>query len=383
VDTRFEGLDADTLAMIIHDVLRRADLERTCAKLGLEWPGHRLSAIESVDLAYALADVVMNREDGHELVSDRIARALEPVCERLAALSPADVKARLPDLAKEFPPGALAVALEVDPRRAVRKLAKRVDDAADARSVPEEAPRAARVWVAAIARRADELEARVENLKQEIAARDEKLAAAHRQVERLQRELDGARAETERLQEAARAARTEDRDRRKMEHELAELRREAESLRRAGAERDAVMRDLERLRAQTAPPVEEPAVPAEEPEGVPEAVLAVTSGRRAIIVGGQGRRPEHERAFMAAFRFAELEWETTERGAGMAAWTRLAERMRPGRYDVVIFLAAYTGHGSNTVLQACKRAGIPVAYVTAGYSVNAIARAVEEQVARA
>jgi hypothetical protein len=305
------------------------------------------------------------------------------VCERLSRLSPADVKAQLPDLAKEFPPGALAVALEIDARRAVRKLAKRVDDALDAPHVPEEAPRVARAWVAAIARRADELEARVESLKQEIAARDEKLAAAHRQAERLERELEGARGEAERLQEAARAARADDRDRRKLEHELEELRREAESLRRAGAERDALARDLERLRAQAAPPAEEPAGPVEAPEGVADAVLAVTSGRRALIVGGQGRRPEHERAYREAFRFAELEWETTERGGGLAAWTRLAERMRPGRYDVVIFLAAYTGHGSNTVLQACKRVGIPVAYVTAGYSVNAIARAVEEQVARA
>jgi hypothetical protein len=117
----------------------------------------------------------------------------------------------------------------------------------------------------------------------------------------------------------------------------------------------------------------------DEEVAVDERVLAITRGARILMVGGQGRRPQHERAYISTFGFGEFEWYVMEREANQATWKRWADRMRPGLYDLVIFLAAYTGHASNILLNAIKAAKIPIVYVPAGYSVAAVANAILEQ----
>jgi len=312
----FEDLAAEGLAMALHECLKRADLERLCSKLGIEFPGHRLAAVDGVELAFALTDAVLNRKPGHELVGAEIGRVLAPALERVASLEPAEIRRRLGDLARELRPGVLFVSLSLDPRRAVSKLATRVPDAVDApreEAPPADVPPAVRTWVCSIARRADALEARVEELKRDVAARDEKLAAAHGRTERLERELAEARGESQRLAEAARALRTDDRERRKLEHELAGARRDAEGLRPAAAERDALKGDVERLRAELAEArsaveaarAKRPEEPRPRPSAPPRPPDAT---RAALVVDGQSlyfeARERGGRADFARFRDA-------------------------------------------------------------------------------
>lgn len=119
--------------------------------------------------------------------------------------------------------------------------------------------------------------------------------------------------------------------------------------------------------------------PAPEPEKAPDDVLAVTRGRKALIAGGQGTREEHRRAIVRSLELADLEWVTSERSQA-SVFTQLAERIRPGRYDLVIFLASYSSHKSNAFVRACKDAAIPFVYITRGYSVSSIIHAIQEQV---
>lgn len=119
--------------------------------------------------------------------------------------------------------------------------------------------------------------------------------------------------------------------------------------------------------------------PSPEPEKAPDDVLAVTRGKKALIAGGQGTREEHRRAMIRALELADLEWVTSERSQA-SVFTQLAERIRPGRYDLVIFLASYSSHKSNAFVRACKDAGIPFVYITRGYSVSSLIHAIREQV---
>lgn len=112
---------------------------------------------------------------------------------------------------------------------------------------------------------------------------------------------------------------------------------------------------------------------------VPESVRTVCAGKRALIAGGQGVREEHRRAVADALGFASLEWVVSERGQA-APFQRLTERVRPGAFDLVLFLAGYTSHKSAAFVRACKDAAIPLVYVPRGYSVTSIVQAIAEQV---
>lgn len=111
---------------------------------------------------------------------------------------------------------------------------------------------------------------------------------------------------------------------------------------------------------------------------VPAAVLAATRGKRAVIAGGQGAREEHRREIEKALELASLEWVFGERGQS-SQFQRLEERAHTGRYDLFFFLSGFTSHKSNDMLREYKAAGVPVVYVTRGYSISSIAHAIEEQ----
>jgi hypothetical protein len=135
-----------------------------------------------------------------------------------------------------------------------------------------------------------------------------------------------------------------------------------------------------------APPVrrrhDAPARP-EEPAAilrdVPADVLAITRGKRALIAGGQGAREAHRAAIEESLQLEQLEWVYGERGKS-SHFTGLEARMRPGRYDVVLLLASHSGHSSSGLVDACRNAGIPLIYLTRGYSVSSVIEAIRQQV---
>ena len=130
----------------------------------------------------------------------------------------------------------------------------------------------------------------------------------------------------------------------------------------------------------SAPP---PAVPGpSEPVRPPvaDAVLAITRGKRAVIVGGTGGREDHRQALQDALGLSELDWASSERGA-TGQFARTEERIRHGSYELVLFLAGYTSHKSVPLLRACKATGVALVYLPRGYSVAQVAKSIEEQLA--
>jgi hypothetical protein len=114
---------------------------------------------------------------------------------------------------------------------------------------------------------------------------------------------------------------------------------------------------------------------------VPADVLSLTQGMRVLIVGGQGSREEQRLSIQSAFKFAELEWVFSERGQA-SPFNRLVERIRPGRYDLVLFLAGFSSHHTESLVRACKESDLPIVYLPRGYGVNTIASAIDEQLVR-
>lgn len=129
---------------------------------------------------------------------------------------------------------------------------------------------------------------------------------------------------------------------------------------------------LPRRKRQNVVPPEAP------PRAVSSEALAITRGRRAILVGGQGARENHRQAIQDALEFGELEWVTSERGQA-SVFTRLTDRAQPGRYDLVLYLAAFTSHKAGGFIRACKQAGIPIVYLPRGYSVASVERSILDQ----
>ena len=127
-------------------------------------------------------------------------------------------------------------------------------------------------------------------------------------------------------------------------------------------------------RRRRSPSREEP----EEGPEVPDAVLAMTREQRALIAGGQGSQEEQRQAIEKVLQFASLEWETVERGQ-VAPLLRVAERIRGGSYDLVFFLSAFTSHKGTVVVDACRKAGVPLVYLNRGYNPSRVVHEIEEQ----
>lgn len=111
------------------------------------------------------------------------------------------------------------------------------------------------------------------------------------------------------------------------------------------------------------------------------ALMRLTKGRRVLMIGGQGERGEHIRAYQQAFEFGEFEWVQSERTKA-TNYNRLVARMRPGRYDYVIYLTRFIGHTTARLLKTINRAKIPLIYIKGGYSVAQIGLAIMEQCPR-
>ncbi len=105
--------------------------------------------------------------------------------------------------------------------------------------------------------------------------------------------------------------------------------------------------------------------------------LAVTRGRRALIVGGDEREPARQR-IQRALELESLEWIDEP---GPRSLQAQAERIRRGSIDLVLQLIQFSGHDCDHHLApACKEAGIPFVRVNGGYGLGAIRRSIEEQV---
>lgn len=114
---------------------------------------------------------------------------------------------------------------------------------------------------------------------------------------------------------------------------------------------------------------------------VPDTVLAITRGKRALMAGGQGAREDHRLALVESLDLAELEWVTVEKKQS-APFHRLEERIQAGTYDLVFFLAAHSNHNSGAFVRACKERGVPLVYLSRGYSVTTVVHEVQEQLLR-
>lgn len=149
---------------------------------------------------------------------------------------------------------------------------------------------------------------------------------------------------------------------------------------RFGRVRRAVQPLVRRASSAVPKPAEPgPSAPAPvEKPNIDEPVLAVTRGRRAVIVGGTGAHEPQRQALQDAFGFSALDWAWLERGAH-GQLDRTEERIKQGGYDVVLFLAGYTGHGSVPLLRACKSVGVPLVYLPRGYGATQVANSIEEQ----
>lgn len=107
-------------------------------------------------------------------------------------------------------------------------------------------------------------------------------------------------------------------------------------------------------------------------------LLPLTTGRTAVIVGGDPRPRSAER-IKDAFKFDTVDWEHTDPRRIRA----LSERLRSGSVNFAILLRGYIGHSDQvTVLDACRGAGVPFVVVDAGYGVSQVRRAIERFRAR-
>lgn len=102
------------------------------------------------------------------------------------------------------------------------------------------------------------------------------------------------------------------------------------------------------------------------------------TGLRAVMVGGTPR--EERRAIIQKwFGFDSLIWEGNERGR-QADGVQIAERVRGGRYDVVLYLARFCAHSVQEQLRpSCKESNVPYVFVPNGYGITAIATALTAQ----
>jgi hypothetical protein len=117
---------------------------------------------------------------------------------------------------------------------------------------------------------------------------------------------------------------------------------------------------LKEALADDAPEAEAPAGFAVDPE-----LRAITAGMQALIIGGDER--SNAKAVLAeAFGFAALDWD---RGHNVRRVSAAAERLRQGRYGLVIFLQRFLSHRlTDLVVPTVRSEGVPMAWVPRGYN---------------
>ena len=102
--------------------------------------------------------------------------------------------------------------------------------------------------------------------------------------------------------------------------------------------------------------------------------LEYTKGKRALMVGGDNRHEAQQR-LQDALGFSEVHWDT---GWEQRKTESLAERIRQGRYDLVLLIRRFVKHRTtDTIVPACKESKVPLVPVADGYGVEAVKRGVE------
>ncbi len=104
--------------------------------------------------------------------------------------------------------------------------------------------------------------------------------------------------------------------------------------------------------------------------------IHLTQGRSAMILGGD-TRPRAMRRIREGLALASLEWES---GWQIRRLEQIAERVRSGRLDLVIYLVQFASHTTQNMLRpTCQAEGVPFVMVDRGYGVAAVRRAIEGQ----
>jgi hypothetical protein len=142
-----------------------------------------------------------------------------------------------------------------------------------------------------------------------------------------------------------------------------------------GSEFRAVRKHLDRIRQEDA---------SEEPEAKAEFadILAVTRGRRALMIGGSARE-ESRRSLQRLFEFEELDWENHE-DQRPAQLDSIENRIRNQGVDLVLILRDFVGHAvSERLRPASEDSDIPCLLVEHGYGPTRVAEAIRKSLRRA
>jgi hypothetical protein len=107
--------------------------------------------------------------------------------------------------------------------------------------------------------------------------------------------------------------------------------------------------------------------------------LAVTKGKRAILVGGEPREPNRKR-IERAFGFARLDWARTERNNHSVR--SVQESVGSRGADLVVILTDFMGHPTyDQVTRSCDLAGTPWISIH-GYGIARIKLEIERRIPR-
>lgn len=121
-----------------------------------------------------------------------------------------------------------------------------------------------------------------------------------------------------------------------------------------------------------------PQAPPPAVRNVPVDIRALTRGKRVLVAGGQGFREADRLAIEQKLELEKLDWVYGELGKG-SHFQLLEERIRPGRYDMVLFLASHAGYNSSGLVEACRAAEVPLIYLSRGYSVTSVIESIRQQ----
>jgi uncharacterized coiled-coil protein SlyX len=269
---------------IIGESLVKRDLVALCGRLEIEFKGRRLESLPEAVLAEPLARLVLEGGAEAEQILERVRRANQMLSESVKAKSVDELRDSVGDpdcWPGSVTAGRLMWALAADSRSGVRRLGRHFRDAtgvADrlmaamdddegpgARGAATEFREAAEKLSEIVsderrraerdARRIRSLEEQIAALRQELAERDQRISArkvdlekSQEQVRRLERELESARAKLK-----AHPPESWESERKRLLHEVAELRRGVEQAASAARdEREALAGQFEgRLRAES------------------------------------------------------------------------------------------------------------------------------------